>query len=590
MLILQRPIQIHAARIVSGILITTVCVLASNPPAQNPPAARTAIAQLAVASLGEAEPSADPQYSLTFTLKPRVKTFVYALAEYNASTCVEVSSGTWSVTTAPNYGKTSTGTVTGPAGNGACPGVTFTFGAIYYTWTSKDPAGVSSDSFAATWTSPEYTVPETVGITLIVPVNYTQNGPGVAKPGGVLHFNYTWASTSGNLADLSQCKVGENVTYPGTANPYLWPSPPYQPSSPRISPNPTVNWVAATAGKGQDNHYHNTFLTPYVANAFNASQEYRYQCRNLDTLNFPGWSGIAIARTVADSTGRGCWGYTVTKSGASASVNPLPNVPPANCAPPANYVADYEPQQSMADSNGSGGRIGLSVALPEASFGLGEPIFFELTAVNRSGGTASLDFGLNKKANLELAIRKPGGGVVTRRLSGEGFGAVGEVTLPPDGKFVQTLLLNEWYGFRQTGTYLVKVTLLDGSSANGGTGAAGRPSAEFSVEIGPRDPAKLVRIAQKLADQAIGAATLVESMDAANALSYIRDPVAVASLARVLQKGSLVEQYAIDGLGRIGNPEAIDALEAAESHPDPEVGAAARRMLEELQARPKDIR
>jgi HEAT repeat protein len=68
-------------------------------------------------------------------------------------------------------------------------------------------------------------------------------------------------------------------------------------------------------------------------------------------------------------------------------------------------------------------------------------------------------------------------------------------------------------------------------------------------------------------------------MEAASALSYIQDPLAVASLVRVLQNGSLVEHYAVDGLGRIGGPEAIAALLAAQDHPDEEVRAAVRLML-----------
>jgi hypothetical protein len=43
-------------------------------------------------------------------------------------------------------------------------------------------------------------------------------------------------------------------------------------------------------------------------------------------------------------------------------------------------------------------------------------------------------------------------------------------------------------------------------------------------------------------------------MDAALALRYVVDPAAVASLVRVLEHGTLVEEYAIAGLGRIGNP------------------------------------
>ena len=495
-------------------------------------------------------------------------------SKYDPSNCTLISSGSWTVTTAPNYGTTPTGIVTGTLGNGDCPGIIFPFAAIYYKWTSADPKGVSQDSFAATWSSPDYEVQDDVAITLIVPINYQQMGPGVAEPGGVLHFNYTWASTTGNVADLTQCMVGEHVSYPG-GDPFVWPSPPYNGST----PNPTVIWLAATLGALQDNHSHKAFLEPYVANAFDATQNYRYKCRDLDTVNFPGFKGITIARTVTDRTGRGCWSYEVKKSGYSASVPRLPGVQRKAC----QAGADSDVPQPMPDFNSSAAELGMSVAPPEASAGLHAPIFIDLTVFNRSAETVAFDLGLNKKANLELTITEPGGGIITRTLSSEGIGALGEVSLPPGEKYVQRLLLNEWYEFPEIGSYQIKMTLLADPFVVSGVANADRPSTEFSVDIGPRDPAQLERISRKLADTAIGAATLEESMQAANALSYIQDPVAVPSLARVLQQGSLVEQYAVDGLGRIGTPEAIAALEAAQNHPDEDVRGAVRAMIERLQ-------
>ena len=48
------------------------------------------------------------------------------------------------------------------------------------------------------------------------PCNYTKTS-GLDIGDGVLQFKYAWDSTSGALADLSNCFVGENVVYPGPA-------------------------------------------------------------------------------------------------------------------------------------------------------------------------------------------------------------------------------------------------------------------------------------------------------------------------------------------------------------------------------------
>jgi hypothetical protein len=188
--------------------------------------------------------------------------------------------------------------------------------------------------------------------------------------------------------------------------------------------------------------------------------------------------------------------------------------------------------------------------------------------------------GVNGKANLELNILTPAGAVVNKTLSSEDFGTSGMHGIDAGETFTEKLLLNEWYEFPETGTYRIKMTLLDDDAPN----PSERPSTEFFVQVGTRDPMALQRSAQGLADRAIAAKTLAERMEAASALSYIRDPLAVRELVRVLWQGSLVAHYAVDGLARIGSPEAKAALNAARYHEDKDIRALVRSALEGLQA------
>jgi hypothetical protein len=111
-------------------------------------------------------------------------------------------------------------------------------------------------------------------------------------------------------------------------------------------------------------------------------------------------------------------------------------------------------------------------------------------------------------------------------------------------------------------------------------GAGVASSTTFSVRIGRRNAARLSVIANRLANRAIAGDSYVERMQAANTLSFIDDPAAIDSLLRVLQRGALVEDYAVRGLGRIGSPAAIVALTgAAHNHADEDVRAAARSTL-----------
>jgi hypothetical protein len=394
-----------------------------------------------------------------------------------------------------------------------------------------------------------------------------QVGDATVKPGAVLHFDYEWESSTGDLADLSDCKVGEYVKYPGSADPYNWPSPPWDGSG---TPNPTILWVDATDGRAQDNHSSKGFLKPYESATFAAQQKYRFKCGSKTTV-FSGWSRVIISRRVWDRTGRGCWTYKITKSGAEASER-LPGVTNAKCTGAAPMTV----AQGLPDFKNGGGEIGMSVSLPDASVGLHEPIFADLTIFNRRHNEVEVDLGLNGKANLELTITTPAGNVETRKLSSEGFGGAGAFVLAPGGTFKKTLVLNEWYNFPEPGTYRITMTLVDGSSAAG----TDRASTNFSVQIGQRNPARLRDIATGLADKAIIGATYAERREPANALSFIDDPVAVDSLVRVLHRGSLVEHFAVNGLGRIGTPKAIAALvAAAHNHPDEDVRAAASSTL-----------
>jgi hypothetical protein len=155
-----------------------------------------------------------------------------------------------------------------------------------------------------------------------VPVNFRQTNTSDAGNGD-LHFAYAWDSSSGNLADLSACTVGEIVTYPGS-NPYNW-SPPFPANS---STNPFVAEGAATAGIGVDDNQlypSSTFVKPYSAANFTATQNFRYRCTNTNNGAYAALLGpLSITRSVQQNT-NGTWKFTVTKpTNGQAIINPLP--------------------------------------------------------------------------------------------------------------------------------------------------------------------------------------------------------------------------------------------------------------------------
>jgi len=129
---------------------------------------------------------------------------------------------------------------------------------------------------------------------------------------GVLYLYYTWASSSGNPDDLADCMVGEKVTYSGESDTYIWPDPWYF-----STPNPTILWKTGKQEWLLDTLHDwdkAPVRRPYARSLFDGVQEFRYQCEGQDQpSDFPGWSGITIERSIEDTTGNGCWVYTVTK-------------------------------------------------------------------------------------------------------------------------------------------------------------------------------------------------------------------------------------------------------------------------------------
>ncbi|MGH6848621.1 MAG: hypothetical protein ACREC0_14670 [Methylocella sp.] len=108
-------------------------------------------------------------------------TLVDALADIDLLNCKETAIGAWETPDtrlcgAIKCGTVTTGTITGQLANGFCPGITYTFAAIYYEWTAHNnqsdvlaPPNSVADAFAATWTAPGEPT-RTDGFVIYVPV------------------------------------------------------------------------------------------------------------------------------------------------------------------------------------------------------------------------------------------------------------------------------------------------------------------------------------------------------------------------------------------------------------------------------------
>ncbi|HEX8175801.1 MAG TPA: hypothetical protein VF543_11840 [Pyrinomonadaceae bacterium] len=248
---------------------------------------------------------------------------------------------------------------------------------------------------------------------------------------------------------------------------------------------------------------------------------------------------------------------------------------------------------SHAAKNSGGGAaqaegVKLSYSLAAERLTLHEPVILNFTARNDSGQARSLDLGADYKANFLFTVKGPDGKTIRlQRLRKGGVSLPGQVTLEPGQSYTQKLLLNEWFEFAEPGAYEIAARLAaTQSDGNGSDKASESPEFSARLEVAPLDRGRLSQSCAALLKQIKGASSYSEAAEAALALSYVNDAVAIPFLEKALSSGKLVEPIVISGLERIDGQEAERVLvAAAEAGQDEDVKEMAKAAVERLKMR-----
>ncbi len=214
---------------------------------------------------------------------------------------------------------------------------------------------------------------------------------------------------------------------------------------------------------------------------------------------------------------------------------------------------------------------------------LHEPVIVEFVADNATDETIHLDLGLDRTKAFAVTISRPDGSVRTPQLSYNGIVRLSKLSIRPRDRYTQQLFLNAWDAFDQVGPYRIAINLTSPVKAEQG-GAVVETSAKAGVELTvlPRDERVLQRICSRLAGVAATTTNAAERIDAARALSYISDPVAVPCVRSVTAATDRVDWILIPGLLRIANPDAQALLQDLASSDKFERAALARNGLERV--------
>ena len=217
------------------------------------------------------------------------------------------------------------------------------------------------------------------------------------------------------------------------------------------------------------------------------------------------------------------------------------------------------PLQAKVPTSASG--IEFSLAPTPGGYVLGEPIIMVFRARNTSAGTVNIDMGFDRKGGLSFTITDP-----ERRTAHDlqlpkrgGLSRMSVVSIPASQTYEQQFVLDEWASFSIPGQYDVawQGRLVPTKAQPMGA----EVGSMVNIVIHPRNEVYLKQLCRTLTDRVLRGKSAAERLDAAFALGYVRDPIAIPYIVEAYKGyASPYGRLALPGLRRIGTEEAVKAL------------------------------
>ena len=178
--------------------------------------------------------------------------------------------------------------------------------------------------------------------------------------------------------------------------------------------------------------------------------------------------------------------------------------------------------------------VTISFALQNSSVTLHEPVVVDVSIHNDLADEVSVDLGYDREGNFKFSILQSDGSM-TRPQDlpwRNGISRPGQLQLPPGQTHWQRLLVDKWYAFSKPGSYGIALTLVTTIRKNSGPPAKAEFSEQLTLKVKERDEKRLEQVCEHLSTAAM-LMNAETALDAAHALSYVQDVVAVPYLARL---------------------------------------------------------
>ncbi len=224
----------------------------------------------------------------------------------------------------------------------------------------------------------------------------------------------------------------------------------------------------------------------------------------------------------------------------------------------------------------------MDYSLPKTTT-LGEPAILTVRLFNSTGVRMIADFGVADQTAFVFLHTKPDGQLlrVTPAFMPASRSRITRHLLR-DMSHTVSIVMDQWLDLSKLGRHAIDVEFHGAVEVEGGAPAALKREARLTIDVKPRDPARLDKRAAEWLKEI---STIPPSSDAAtasSALACMRDPVAVPYLELAASR-TRAPRY-IDALRTLHLPEAGQALARLSRSDDPDVRAMAERGLEGKQA------
>jgi hypothetical protein len=231
--------------------------------------------------------------------------------------------------------------------------------------------------------------------------------------------------------------------------------------------------------------------------------------------------------------------------------------------------------------------IPISFELVRPTVTVNEPVSVEFSIRNNLEEEIRLDLGFDRAQNFEFVIGDPRGTKfpLHRNLGEGGVGRSGKVSVAsvaPGQGYSQKILISDVYAFAEPGQYTLWARMAGSIVTQSGRVIPPQPERRLVLTVHPRDAHELEGVCEGLAQSATSE-NAEAALEAASALSSVRDLVAVPYLQRLTREGPflvVVRPKAINGLARIAAAAGVENVASRLRPPDPELERLIRQIVQ----------